>query len=1450
MFKVQCPQCAAPYQVDERRVPPTGVNMRCPKCGQSFVVTQPGEPAVPVKPRTGVTHSDVSRLRTGDSATMLGVAAPVQGKPVVGPPKPSAPTPAAAGGPAPPPPRARDSALKKTMVGGVAGPPPAAARADLPSVSSASRGAIPRPNADQDLPDAASGARAELPSLRAPRPKPAAASPAAPGAPPAANPPRVGAPPAVGAPKAPAPLPGKVPAPTPMTKLAATPLVSKPVVQPTRRSMSDVQFDDSIELSSVPPGALDSDLPMSRQSLPAISQDALTLDSDLPASLGGSDSDLPASLGGSDSDLPASLGGGDASLPATLGGLDSILPAAAPRAPSSPAINLKTPAAAPAAARSSNLSAAAKVPAGALVTQRGISPPPEGLELPLPREPEPEPGGAKVIALDDIELGSVRPSSPAQSSTSTPAFSIDDSIELPSPAADFDKELAGAFEANEPNDFGFDPFDAPVPPAPGVSSPAPRAAAPSMSFPDLPDLDSGPAAMSARPKSSREAGDVDDERFALESVPPSQQGQFAAAHNAGLSSDGVKSAARPPTSLKQAPKSRANDDDLGGMGYGELDLGGDDSLAEVDPSPLRERAAAGSDDDAEFGAIPQEASEPRDGSMSLADDGGPPPAGAPAAQTAKVTREVAPERAEKAPQGKPSKRKWVVAGVLGVATLGGSLALLPNIGPFGAYAISDLLHDSQYQALLNQTRMQLLELQREDSFSEVRRAVDLVDAARAQAPRYQPLNTLAAYADYAMVVRFGGQPELQARAKVLLDAVTATGPESGTPFLKEAQLAEALLRDDFEAAARAQSGSDPSALEVQVLGAELALKRRDLAGAKAAWTAAAASQPSPWTQFGLVRTLLALGELDLADQGAATVLTQNPKHLGAMLVRLDVARQKGSEKTALQWGEKVTALLPEASPSELVQLHALLGQVHLQKGRLSKAETEFNLALQGDARNFGALLGLAQTHLKAGRVAAALGGFEAAGSASGATADATFGIVQCQLLLERVERARATLAPLLAASPAAPKVVYWRGRIDEAAGNKEAAEQAYRQVFEKGGKDPIVVDAVVALAETRGAAGKFDEAAELLRQAQARFADSIVLMNEMGQVALSQGRYDAALEQFQAARKLDPTDVSSQFNTGSALRRLRRFDEAWATLQEVAKLDPELPGLALERGLLLEQSGRAAEALVAYEEALKKAPKDLDLMQRVGCGRVGASDGKQAEQILNEVLTKRPRSSEALHCLGRALFLQNRNLEALKRLQQAVDIDPNRAEYHMMLGWVANEAGQVATAKAALTTALELDQGLADAYWQRGALNLRQGGPADAIVDFKKALELSPSRVEAYADLAQAESQLGRTKEALQHWSLAVASNGENPTWLFRYGKLLSAQHQNNEAAQRLEKALQLAEKETPPPAWAWEAHRLAAISLGEGERALMHWRRFLELSPPDSPYRTDAKRALQRAGQ
>ncbi len=107
-MKVDCESCRAPYQIDERRIPPAGLKMRCPKCGHSFVVTLPpastegGAAALPERPSV-------------DTKSILA-------RPAVVPR--SSPAERAPTAPAPPPlPRSRPA--RPTIVGvGATAPPP------------------------------------------------------------------------------------------------------------------------------------------------------------------------------------------------------------------------------------------------------------------------------------------------------------------------------------------------------------------------------------------------------------------------------------------------------------------------------------------------------------------------------------------------------------------------------------------------------------------------------------------------------------------------------------------------------------------------------------------------------------------------------------------------------------------------------------------------------------------------------------------------------------------------------------------------------------------------------------------------------------------------------------------------------------------------------------------------------------------------------------------------------------------------------------------------------------------------------------------------------------------------------------------------------------------------------------------------------------------------------
>jgi predicted Zn finger-like uncharacterized protein len=88
MLKVECESCKAPYQVDERRVPPTGLKMRCPKCGHTFLVTDPSKGGAPSADAGG--GGPAKGAPPPKKATMVGFGA-VGAPPVPGAKPPGAP---------------------------------------------------------------------------------------------------------------------------------------------------------------------------------------------------------------------------------------------------------------------------------------------------------------------------------------------------------------------------------------------------------------------------------------------------------------------------------------------------------------------------------------------------------------------------------------------------------------------------------------------------------------------------------------------------------------------------------------------------------------------------------------------------------------------------------------------------------------------------------------------------------------------------------------------------------------------------------------------------------------------------------------------------------------------------------------------------------------------------------------------------------------------------------------------------------------------------------------------------------------------------------------------------------------------------------------------------------------------------------------------------------------
>jgi tetratricopeptide (TPR) repeat protein len=883
----------------------------------------------------------------------------------------------------------------------------------------------------------------------------------------------------------------------------------------------------------------------------------------------------------------------------------------------------------------------------------------------------------------------------------------------------------------------------------------------------------------------------------------------------------------PPLSADPAVQRQAG----GGTNYGEVNL----------EAPAAAAAPLAAEDDMEFGAIPQEAGR--------VDGAGTAAANAPIAVHAPL---AAPLPQAEAPRRGRRVLRLLLGALVIVVLGGGALALVPAIGPFGWYWVSDRLKATEYQQLIAETVRHSREALAKDSYTEARRALDSIEQARSGAKRVKGLAAYAAFVGHLRELRFGAEPEVRARAQVLLDELSEA---KDVPHLELAQAGRAAVSGQL-ARARQQLTSlaarDPRNIDVLVLRGELELRAREPKAALEAWTAARAIENSPRTTFGLARAHHAAGALDLAEKEAQAALAMNQDHAGARILLARIggpARDKEGQSVYML--EQIFKGGLKASPEEIVNAQTLLGDIHLSRSRVTHAESAYAEALKINPKAARALTGLGDTMYRAGRYSEALARFEAAVQADPDDLMAMVGVAKTKLALERLQDSRSMLEKLRQTHPKSMLVNYWHGQVLEALGNRKDAEQSYRAAVREGGKDPDVVIGYVALALLLNQQGRTKEAQQALDEASAKLPSSPAIHKALGELALSQGRYSAAVEQFKSALALDSDDIGAKFKLGSALRRDQKFEDAVKVFDDVAAIDRDYPGLALERGLLYESSGRTDEALKAYEAALAKAPNDPDLMLRVGCGKVAAGRSQQAEQLLRKVLVLRPNSAETNHCLGRALLVEGKNLaEALRMFERSIDLDPHRAEYWLYLGWAANEAGRVGKAEDSLKKALDLDQGLGDAYWQRGVLRARQGAVKDAIHDLTKALELRPSRHEAHAALAEAYYGLGREQEALSEWQKAIVAQPDNATWRFRYGKLLAANNRDDAARVELSKALELVEQLDPRPRWVWEAHHLLARALGARPEAAKHWKAFLSLGPHDSAYRDEAKQALKRLGQ
>jgi predicted Zn finger-like uncharacterized protein len=868
----------------------------------------------------------------------------------------------------------------------------------------------------------------------------------------------------------------------------------------------------------------------------------------------------------------------------------------------------------------------------------------------------------------------------------------------------------------------------------------------------------------------------------------------------------------------------------GGVQFGEINLGAESSEA------------------MEFADLPQEQvaaahAEPEIGLASPSE---------------KLFKRQTVIRPAEVPDAKPGRGRTVLLGtvfVLLLVVVGGGVALgFTPYGYFGSYYLEQFLPEAGSEGETQQTIAAAEAEAASDTYGDVRASLSKLAAARRDQGLNRRLLARSLLHEALYQIRFGTDASSAAREGRIHARLEQRGFEA--PGIDVARAAYYLRNNDTGRAASfiglAQSRT-PDDAYVHLVAGELALAQGDAAGATTAFQTALDKGAGARAQWGLARAALLAGEAALARTAIDATLTASPRHARALLAKARIVWQEGQRDAALELAETAAGVREidgeRVTPSVTDRAAAwtLMGQIHERAGNRGRARESYENALEANALEVDAMLGNGRLLLSEGRYRDALARFQSVidsgvdhpGEVEGQRSlqtEAKLGAARAMIELEMSQEARGILEELLAQEAEDADAMLYLGKVSEAAGDRTAAEQYYRDAIRVRGDR---FDGYLALAQLFFGSGREDDADEVLRQARERVAESAEMRRMLGDMELTRSSLSAAETEYRRALDLDPDDLAARFSLGVTLRRSGKLEEAGQIFEQVARRDDTWPGLALERGLLYEAEGESDRAVASYERALAERPNDIDLQLRLGAALVSANRIDEAEEKLAQVMRERPDSAEAEHFMGRVLFARGDLQESMTHLVRAVTLDASRAEFHLYVAWVALEqANNLGRALEEVQAALERDASLADAYWIRGRIYILTGAYRDAIRDLERALELKPGRYQAHAAMGEAYEAMRDFDRATQSYERALEQDGDQGSWWYRLGQVRMDAGDRNGAVPALVRAVEIGAPLDPAPTWLLDAHRVLGDAYrlgGDNASAIVQYRRYMELAPPNA---------------
>ncbi len=461
----------------------------------------------------------------------------------------------------------------------------------------------------------------------------------------------------------------------------------------------------------------------------------------------------------------------------------------------------------------------------------------------------------------------------------------------------------------------------------------------------------------------------------------------------------------------------------------------------------------------------------------------------------------------------------------------------------------------------------------------------------------------------------------------------------GSLYLQSGQVAQGVK------VAEALSKAYPKNPSVLNLLGQARRAKGDVAGARAAFEAAAAADPAFSTAWiGLARLDIDARNYAKAAEHLNTAFAKNGKDVEAMAVIAELTERTGKLEDARRWLEKADDQAGGDNPSyalALVDFHLRHAQMPQAREALKRAQGKAPDAVQ-------TLVTTARVQLAGGDTTNARSNLSRAASTAGANPPLLTQIALLQMQAGAPPAAAYTLDKALAERAGYVPALALRAEIDILQRDFPKAEQRARQVL---AINPKLGLGHALLGDVAQARGQRDAATAAYRKAHELDRTTGSLMRLFAHTVTQDRAAGIRLaEQWLASKPGDRAVLRALADTQFVAGNLAGARKSYEALLRILPNEPEaINNLA---NVLLVQNDPGALAMA--ERAMALAPTAPHIVGTVGWASFKSGQTDRALQLLRDARLRDPENPDTRYFLGSVLASLGRNGEAREELHAAV----------------------------------------------------------------------------------------------------------------------------------------------------------------------------------------------------